>query len=157
MPFVSISKFADVRTDVSLDSMEHYTAGKVPAHERVYYEPKVIRVRDKLYLAQFRFCPESNKFRWHTFGHPVVKPRTGTQWSNRQFLDLSDTNARLNAYYNDGTTDGTTRRTPFEDVLSFLRYYGVTKTGKIFVALPEVPIMCFGRDGHPFPPIKGKS
>ena len=135
--------------------MEHYSAGKVPAHERIYYEPKVIRVRDKLYLAQFRYCPESNKFRWHTFGHPVVKPRICPTWHNRQVLDLSDTDVRLDAFYNDGTKEGTTQSVAISDVLSFLRYYGVTKSGKIFVALPEVPIMCFGRDGHPFPPMKG--
>ena len=134
--------------------MEHYSAGKVPAHERIYYEPKVIRVRDKLYLAQFRYCPDSNTFRWHTFGHPVTKPRNPI--SNRHFLSLPTSVAHLDDYHDDGTEEGTTRRCSFEDVLSFLRFYDVTKSGKIFVALPECPIMTFGPQGLPFPPLEGK-
>ena len=153
VPFVSINKFADVRTDVDLDSLEYYKAGKIPAHHRIYYEPKVIRVRNKLYLAQFRFCPESNTFRWHTFGHPVVKPRNPI--SNHHYIELPTSLARLDAHHDDGTEDGTTRRTPFEDVLSFSRFYGISKSGKIFVALPECPIMTFGPNGTPFPPIEG--
>ena len=139
--------------DVDLDSLEYYEAGKVPAHHRIYYEPKVIRVRNKLYLAQFRYNPESNTFRWHTFGHPVVKPRNPI--SNRHFLELPTSIARLDSYHDDGTKDGTTRRTPFEDVMSFLRFYDVTKNGKIYAALPECPIMTFGPNGTPFPPIEG--
>ena len=139
--------------DVDLDSLEYYEAGKVPAHHRIYYEPKVIRVRNKLYLAQFRYNPESNTFRWHTFGHPVVKPRNPI--SNRHFLELPTSIARLDSYHDDGTKDGTTRRTPFEDVMSFLRFYDVTKNGKIYAALPECPILTFGPNGTPFPPIEG--
>ena len=132
--------------------MDYYEAGKVPAHHRIYYEPKVIRVKDKLYLAQFRYCPETNNFRWHTFGHPVTKPRFA---SGRQFLELATNTFRLHDYYDDGTEDGTTRQTMFEDVLSFLRHYGVTRDGKIFVATPEVPIFSFGIYGNPFPPLRG--
>ena len=154
VPYVSINKFADVKTDIDLDSLEYYQAGKIPAHHRIYYEPKVIRVRNKLYLAQFRYCPDSNTFRWHTFGHPVDKPRNPI--SNRHFLSLPTSVARLEDHHDDGTEEGTTRRCSFEDVLSFLRFYGVTNSGKIFVALPECPIMTFGPKGTPFPPLEGK-
>ena len=132
--------------------MEHYTAGKVPAHLRLYYEPKVIRVKQNLLLAQFRYCPTLNNFRWMTFGHPVVKSHAGV---NRQFLELDSKTFRINDYYNDGSKDGTTRETLFEDMLSFMRHFGVTDDGKIYVATPEVPIMNFGPFGAPSPPLKG--
>ena len=84
----------------------------------------------------------------------MVKPRNPI--SNRHFVELPTSVARLDEYHDDGTEEGTTRRTPFEDVISFLRFYGVSKSGKIFAALPECPIMTFGPHGSPFPPMEGK-
>ena len=83
-----------------------------------------------------------------------MKPRNPI--SDRHFLEIPTSLARLDSYHDDGTESGTTRRTLFSDVLSFSRFYGVTKNGKIFAALPECPIMTFGPNGTPFPPIEGK-
>ena len=50
----------------------------------------------------------------------------------------------------------TTKMCSMEDVMSFFRWYDIDKAGKIYAAVPgHIPIMNFGRQGLPYPPMKG--
>ena len=156
LPYFAMTKFTDTRVDVDVDHLEHYRAGKVPVHLTILYEPKIIKVGSKRHMVQFRYCPDSKKFRWKMFNRPIIRNR-----STRHTVDMVDSDIDLSKPVVFGRENGdviwTTTLCNMEDVISFLKYYDITSDGFIYAAVPgSIPIFTFGRQGLPFPPIKGK-
>ena len=150
-----MTKFSEARVDVDVDHMEHYRTGDIPNHQTIYYEPKVVKCGRTNYMVQFRYCADSNRFRWKIFRRPMIRNR-----STRHTVDMTGVKINLDEPVSVGFEDGervwTTKMCLMDDVLSFFRWYDVDKSGKIYAAVPgRIPIMNFGRQGLPYPPMKG--
>ena len=158
VPFHAMSKFDDVKVDLEVDHLEHFRSGKVPRHLTILYEPKTIKVGNKRHMVQFRYCPTKKKFCWKIFNRPLIRNAARTE---HPIVDLSRTGLDLDEVVILGREDGeivwTTKLCVMEDVMNFLKYYDVDSNGKIYVAVPGfIPIFHFGRQGLPYPPMKGK-
>ena len=155
LPFFAMTKFTDVNVDVDVAHMDYYRTGTVPTHHKIYYEPKVIKIRNTNHMVMYRYDADSGRMRWKILRRPLIRNRT-----DRHTVDLSRVNIDLNKPVLFDIVDGekvwTTQLCQMEDVLSWLRYYDISRSGKLYAAVPgKIPIMCFGRQGLPYPPLKG--
>lgn len=150
-----MTKFSEARVDVDVEYMEHYRTGDIPNHQTIFYEPKVVKCGRTNYMVQFRYCADSNRMRWKIFRRPVIRNRTVHHTVDMTNVKI-DLDEPVFAGFENGEKQWTTKLCLIEDVLSFFRWYDVDKSGKIYAACPgKIPIMAFGRQGLPFPPIKG--
>ena len=155
LPFFAMTKFTDVRVNVDISHMDYYWTGTVPAHHKIYYEPKVIKVRNTNHMVMYRYDADSGRMRWKILRRPLIRNRT-----DHHTVDLSRVNLDLDKPVPWGFENGekvwTNQHCRMEDVLSWLRYYDITRDGKLYAAVPgKIPVMSFGRQCLPYPPIEG--